>query len=105
MSETVAANVCVVCGWALTEPLSPEPGGGYRVRCPGCLEYCLTPAFTRTPPEIGDKRRPLSAACRQAADRGKPLILDLANWALIAEQHLKVPVSRKLELLDRKSVV
>jgi hypothetical protein len=46
-----------------------------------------------------DKCRALAAACRQAADRGEPLTLVLLNWEFIAEEHVNVPLSRKLGLL------
>ncbi len=93
-----ADDLCYIC----RRPLY-EKGTLNRFRCPACLEYYVAPDFARTPPHLdgrnGDIRRAISSACRQASDRGAPLTLDLANWQFIAEQHLNVPVARKMERL------
>jgi hypothetical protein len=101
MSYPAGASECFICGRILTQRSErTDPNGAFRYRCLACLEYCLASNFTRTPPQLDDRnRRAISAGCRQAAGRGAPLTLDLANWPFIAEKHLNVPVPQKLQLL------
>jgi hypothetical protein len=96
---------CPVCGSAnaVTDSRVDE----IRFRCDRCGLFGLGFRFLaglktiRQQSDFVELLPYLSAALRQASDRGEVIELNHDNWKMVAEGHSRTPVSRKLDLLLR----
>lgn len=97
----MADDPCALCKAPMTTATAnPVEGAAYTFCCLRCGTYGITKAFRNTPPVISANTLPyLSAATRQASERGAPLILGQGDVRKFAESHKSSTVSSKIEKL------
>lgn len=83
-------------------PLESAPAqgpSGFQMHCRRCGTYRVTHGVARTPFDPGDQWPFLSAATRQAHERGQCLMLDQDGWRKLAEEHSNSSVEKMKDLV------
>ena len=107
----MANALCLICrepvGWEQLTGYS-EVGATapqvtkYRVTCELCGNYSIDYSLATSPPRLGENAPFVSAAARQASERGHPLELNQStNFSHVAAAHRNSTVSQKVEKLLR----
>jgi len=97
----VSETTCPICGEIATVPELPVTSKT-RISCERCGCFSVTWTYAMTPAAIPIDTRPyLSAATRQAFERGLELTLNTENWKDLAENQRAVRVPERLDRLLR----
>src|SRR5438876_1073039 len=95
-AATLDTTKCPICGEITGMTATPRASTSTTFECRRCGEYTITWLLLSAgiPAEI---RPYLSAATRQATERGQPLTVTNENFRDLAEAHQRTTVSEKLD--------